>query len=393
MKRIATAVLAAGLLAAPMLAFPSLAEAQVSIGISVTIPPPPLPVYEQPIVPGPGYIWTPGYWAWDGSEYYWVPGTWVMPPEVGLLWTPGWWGWSDGYYRWHPGYWAPQVGFYGGIDYGYGYFGSGYVGGYWRDRQFFYNRAVNNVSVNIRNVYVNRTVVRNVRPRGTSYNGGRGGLRAQPTSAQRAAARVHHRSATPMQVRQRDLARQNPAQRVKGNRAHPAVFATQRPGNFQGPHVVRSQATGSARPTATSTRQRATMQAPRERSHGTPQPQSSGATARPRPTVQAPRDRTRAAPQPQPTGAMAQPRPAVQAPRGRTQPQMRPQPATRHAPPRGSARPSYPPPPSSGAIQPPRGQGNQATRNAPRGGAAASSGKQRGKARQDKGKPRDGQHR
>ena len=24
-----------------------------------------LPVYEQPVIPGPGYIWTPGYWAWS----------------------------------------------------------------------------------------------------------------------------------------------------------------------------------------------------------------------------------------------------------------------------------------------------------------------------------------
>jgi hypothetical protein len=58
-----------------------------------TVAPPELPAYEQPICPGDGYIWTPGYWAWDG-EYYWVPGTWVMAPEAGYLWTPGYWGWG-----------------------------------------------------------------------------------------------------------------------------------------------------------------------------------------------------------------------------------------------------------------------------------------------------------
>jgi hypothetical protein len=48
-----------------------------------------LPVYDQPPIPEPGYIWTPGYWAWDDdSGYYWVPGTWVLPPEPALLWTP-----------------------------------------------------------------------------------------------------------------------------------------------------------------------------------------------------------------------------------------------------------------------------------------------------------------
>src|SRR5579885_1872110 len=67
----------AGLLGAPMLAASLPAAAFVSIGISVGIAPPPLPVYEQPIAPGPGYIWTPGYWAWDPAYgYYWVPGAW-----------------------------------------------------------------------------------------------------------------------------------------------------------------------------------------------------------------------------------------------------------------------------------------------------------------------------
>ena len=91
MKRIATTLLVAGLMAVPMLALPPIASAAVSIGISVNLAPPPLPVYDQPIAPGPGYIWTPGYWAWDPDfGYYWVPGTWVMPPAIGLLWTPGW---------------------------------------------------------------------------------------------------------------------------------------------------------------------------------------------------------------------------------------------------------------------------------------------------------------
>ena len=66
------------------------------IGISITVGPPALPVYEQPPCPAEGYIWTPGYWAYDydGGDYYWVPGTWVEPPQVGFLWTPGYWGWG-----------------------------------------------------------------------------------------------------------------------------------------------------------------------------------------------------------------------------------------------------------------------------------------------------------
>src|SRR6202158_2360966 len=54
----------AGFLAATVLSLACAANAQAEISISVTIAPPELPVYEQPPVPGPGYLWTPGYWAY-----------------------------------------------------------------------------------------------------------------------------------------------------------------------------------------------------------------------------------------------------------------------------------------------------------------------------------------
>ena len=80
-----------------MLGMSPAAHAQIGVGVSVSIAPPELPVYEQPICPGDGYIWTPGYWAYDPADgYYWVPGTWVEAPEVGFLWTPGYWGWGNG---------------------------------------------------------------------------------------------------------------------------------------------------------------------------------------------------------------------------------------------------------------------------------------------------------
>ena len=108
-----------------------------AVAITVGFGPPVLPVYAQPICPGPGYYWVPGYWAWspDYDDYYWVPGTWVTPPAMGLLWTPGYWGFSAGLYTWVPGYWGPTVGFYGGINYGFGYPGGGYYGGQWRGRE------------------------------------------------------------------------------------------------------------------------------------------------------------------------------------------------------------------------------------------------------------------
>src|SRR5262249_52117453 len=157
----------------------SASSAQVLL--SITVAPPILPVYEQPPIPGPGYIWTPGYWAYGDDGYYWVPGTWVEPPAVGLLWTPGYWGWREGVYAWNAGYWGPRVGYYGGINYGYGYVGTGYAGGYWNGGVFAYNRTVNNFGgVAIASTYSKTVIVNNTTK--VSFNGGTGGTTAKPTA-------------------------------------------------------------------------------------------------------------------------------------------------------------------------------------------------------------------
>jgi hypothetical protein len=124
-------------------------------------PPPPLPDYDQPPAPGDDYSWTPGYWAWGPTGYYWVPGVWVEPPYIGALWTPGYWGFYGGRYLFYPGHWGLHIGFYGGINYGFGYVGLGYEGGYWRGNHFFYNRVYNHVDVrSVHNVYNYRANVR-----------------------------------------------------------------------------------------------------------------------------------------------------------------------------------------------------------------------------------------
>src|ERR1700691_5685406 len=120
-----------------VIATPDIAVAQISV--SITLAPPALPVYEQPVLVEEGGIWTPGYWDYNEGSYFWVPGTWVQPPAVGLLWTPGYWGFGDGGYAFNAGYWGPTIGFYGGINYGFGYFGQGYEGGHWQGDHFFYN--------------------------------------------------------------------------------------------------------------------------------------------------------------------------------------------------------------------------------------------------------------
>jgi len=103
-------------------------SAHAGVFISVGIAPPVLPVYVQPMCPGPGMIWTPGYWAYGDDGYYWVPGAWVPSPYEGALWTPPYWGWENGFYAFHAGYWGPEVGYYGGGNYGFGYMGVGFWG-------------------------------------------------------------------------------------------------------------------------------------------------------------------------------------------------------------------------------------------------------------------------
>ncbi len=217
------------LVGAMMLAFPAASSAQVSL--SITIAPPMLPVYSQPMCPAPNYMWTPGYWAYGSDGYYWVPGTWVEPPQVGLLWTPGYWGWGRGGYVWNAGYWGPQIGFYGGVAYGFGYNGVGYDGGHWRGRHFYYNRHVTNVNRNINRYVYDRPVVNRGRNR-VSYNGGHGGIVARPNHEQETAAREKHRPRTSMQEQHEQGARRHREFRASVNHGTPAVAATARPGVF-----------------------------------------------------------------------------------------------------------------------------------------------------------------
>ncbi|MBV8897589.1 MAG: YXWGXW repeat-containing protein [Acidobacteriaceae bacterium] len=190
-------------------------------------PPPELPDYDQPECPAENEIWTPGYWNYASAGYYWVPGAWVLAPYVGALWTPPYWGYERGRYRLHRGYWAPHVGFYGGINYGYGYTGRGYYGGYWDRGRFAYNRAVTRVNVTvIRNVYNYNVHVTNIR---ISYNGGNGGLRAQPTPAEMAV--LHERRAAPVpgQLQHAREAANERAQFAQVNHGRPGMAVAPRP--------------------------------------------------------------------------------------------------------------------------------------------------------------------
>lgn len=207
-------------------AVPSLSSAaQISVGLSIHLAPPPLRVVAvQPIAPGPGYIWAPGYWAYGPDGYYWVNGTWVLAP-AGMLWTPGYWGFADGAYAWHAGYWGPHVGFYGGVHYGFGYEGVGYVGGRWDHGVFAYNTAVSHVNVTVvHNTYVDRTVVVNDRNvTRVSFNG-EGGIHAEPNAQERMAMNEHHRAPIAAQTQHEHSAGMNHANFASENHGHPNDF-------------------------------------------------------------------------------------------------------------------------------------------------------------------------
>jgi hypothetical protein len=227
-------------------AVPTVAPAQV-ICISNANPPPELPVYDQPPVPAPGYIWTPGYWAGGPYGYFWVPGTWVLPPAVGLLWTPGYWAWRDGVYLWTAGYWGPHVGFYGGIDYGFGYTGVGYEGGRWEHGEFAYNRTVNNFGgATITNVYEKTVVVAPGAMR-VSFNGGSGGTTARPTPEQEAAAHEQHVAADPAQFQHERTASADRSLLATENHGRPPIAATAKPGEFSGKGVVAAREENATR--------------------------------------------------------------------------------------------------------------------------------------------------
>ncbi len=236
-KTIRGNTLAAALVVSAML---PVAQAQVSIGIgvSVHVAPPALPVYVQPPLPAPGYLWTPGYWAWGDAGYYWVPGVWALPPRAGLLWTPGYWGFAAGVYGWHAGYWGPHVGFYGGVNYGFGYGGVGFFGGEWRGGVFAYNSAVANFgSVHPANVYVNRTIVEQntiVNNNHAAFNGGPGGISRAPSAEEQhftsenhfqpTAGQMQHQTAAGMDRRMLGLGQPGPSfhhRKLKPQRVSP----------------------------------------------------------------------------------------------------------------------------------------------------------------------------
>jgi hypothetical protein len=208
------------------------ASSYAGVFISVGFAPPPLVAYVQPPCPQAGLMWTPGYWAYGPDGYFWVPGAWVPAPYSGALWTPGYWGWSTGMYLWHPGYWGQTVGYYGGVNYGFGFMGIGFIGGAWHGGVFAYNTAVVHVNTMVvRNVYVDRTVIVNhtVVNNRVAFSGGPGGINHLPTPEERTAMNQPHMQATSFQSQHEMQARSDHGAYFNNNHGRPAVATAPHP--------------------------------------------------------------------------------------------------------------------------------------------------------------------
>jgi hypothetical protein len=299
------------LLALAVLLLPAVSNAGVFI--SVNFGPPVLPVYVQPPCPGDGLMWTPGYWAYGPDGYYWVPGAWVPAPFEGALWTPGYWGWSNSLFIWHPGYWGRHVGYYGGVNYGFGYMGVGFAGGEWRGGVFAYNTAAWNVNRTvIHNTYVNETIIHNttiVNDRHVAYSGGPGGIQHQPQPEERIAEREQHVAPTTYQSQHENTARTDRTAYAKNNGGRPQNVAVVRP-LAEEKHTAPAAAPAAARGGAGNAPQNRPAQM-------TARPENQGQN---RTNPAAPGNNSKAQPEAQPRQQESRPQPQA-----KPQPQSKPQ--------------------------------------------------------------------
>ncbi|MGA3371966.1 MAG: hypothetical protein ABSC48_09415 [Terracidiphilus sp.] len=321
-------------------------SSQAGVFISVNFGPPALPVYVQPPCPEPDLMWIPGHWYYNqvAGDYFWVPGTWVAAPAPGLLWTPGYWGWSNGLYLWHEGYWGHHIGYYGGVNYGFGYGGIGFAGGEWRGGHFAYNTAVVHVNETIiHTTYVDRTIVERttiVNPGHVAYAGGPGGVNHPPTAEERVAEHEQHVAPTPVQQQHIEAAKADKTAYGKANGGHPqnvAVTKAMAPGSHLGAAATPrgksgqddwSSKTKTAAPPAKTNTQQV------EGSHPAPQPRPAPKNT----MMMAPKSE----PKPAPRNTM------MMAPKSEMKPAPRPEPhpmPSAHPAPRPAPRPENKPEP------------------------------------------------
>ena len=68
---------------------------------------PPAPRYEVVPAPRAGYVWQPGFWAYDNGHHVWRKGYWVRERK-GYYWHPSRWEQRDGRWYFSQGKWDRQ---------------------------------------------------------------------------------------------------------------------------------------------------------------------------------------------------------------------------------------------------------------------------------------------
>jgi hypothetical protein len=99
LRSLACGVVLSAALASTACAAPAGGRLYVRVG-------PPAPIVERAVVaPGPGYVWIPGFYRWDGAAYVWVRGRWDRPPRPRARWIPGHWAHERGGWYFIEGHW------------------------------------------------------------------------------------------------------------------------------------------------------------------------------------------------------------------------------------------------------------------------------------------------
>ena len=73
--------------------------------VVVTRTPPAVRVETQTVSPGANYVWTRGYWRWNGATYVWMPGSYIVRPRAAAVWVEGHWQRRAGGWFWVAGHW------------------------------------------------------------------------------------------------------------------------------------------------------------------------------------------------------------------------------------------------------------------------------------------------
>ncbi len=80
------------------------AAVSAQVTFSINVGPPPL-IFEPIPYMAPGYVWAPGYWAWNNDSHIWIRGR-TIYQRPGYRWEPDRWEQRGANYYRRPGNWA-----------------------------------------------------------------------------------------------------------------------------------------------------------------------------------------------------------------------------------------------------------------------------------------------